>query len=438
MGNNINTRIKIGSDDVSEKHTNRLINEKSPYLLQHAYNPVDWYPWNDEAFKEKGEIFDPKFPRGHNLMFLTRYYKENNDKKALEMIEKTLDGMYKGGIFDHIGFGFFRYSVDNKWLVPHFEKTLYDNALLAYAYLEGYQATGKELYKEVAEKIFTYIIHDMTSDEGVFYSAEDADSEGEEGKFYVWSKDEIKSILGDEEGEVVCNYFDITDAGNFEGGNIPNLIKHDLKLLEKSPDLINRVHAYADMLFYKRDTRIRPHKDDKILTSWNGLMIAAFSYGGRILNKNLFINVAKKSIDFIYNNLFDESGRLLSRYRDGEARYKGNLEDYAFLTWGLIELYEATYEKDYLEKAKKLMDETFKLFWDDEKSGFFINNQDGSILSGDSIAAFNMIKLSKMLEDESYRQKYEEMIKSFGENIKQMTSAHSFFLISYIDYKTTT
>lgn len=608
MGNNSNT-IKIGCDDLNKKHTNRLINEKSPYLLQHAHNPVDWYPWGkeafekakkedkpiflsigystchwchvmeresfedeqvaellneyfvsikvdreerpdldniymtitqamtgsggwpmnvfltpdkkpifagtyfpkrsildrvgimdisyninrawkekredliensediiaklsrinsntnsegdlskevlDKAFKEKSENFDrqyggfgssPKFPMGHNLMFLIRYYKENKNKEALEMIEQTLDSMYKGGIFDHIGFGFSRYSVDKKWLVPHFEKMLYDNAILAYAYLEGYQLTKKELYKEVAEKIFTYIIRDMTSEDGGFYSAEDADSEGVEGKFYVWSKRQVKELLGEAEGELVCNYFDITDQGNFEGENIPNLIKHDLALLEKSPDMTNRIHAYADMLFYKRETRIHPHKDDKILTSWNGLMIAALAFGGRILNKALFINVAKKSIDFIYDKLFEET-RLLARYRDGEARYEGYLEDYAFLTWGLIEMYEATFEKKYLKKAKKLMDDTFELFWDDENGGFFINGHDseelilrpkeiydGAIPSGNSVAGFNMIKLSKMLEDESYMKKYEMMIKSFGQDISDMPSAHSFFLITYMDY----
>lgn len=608
MGNNSNT-IKIGCDDLNKKHTNRLINEKSPYLLQHAHNPVDWYPWGkeafekakkedkpiflsigystchwchvmeresfedeqvaellneyfvsikvdreerpdldniymtitqamtgsggwpmnvfltpdkkpifagtyfpkrsildrvgimdisyninrawkekredliensediiaklsrinsntnsegdlskevlDKAFKEKSENFDrqyggfgssPKFPMGHNLMFLIRYYKENKNKEALEMIEQTLDSMYKGGIFDHIGFGFSRYSVDKKWLVPHFEKMLYDNAILAYAYLEGYQLTKKELYKEVAEKIFTYIIRDMTSEDGGFYSAEDADSEGVEGKFYVWSKRQVKELLGEAEGELVCNYFDITDQGNFEGENIPNLIKHDLALLEKSPDMTNRIHAYADMLFYKRETRIHPHKDDKILTSWNGLMIAALAFGGRILDKALFINVAKKSIDFIYDKLFEET-RLLARYRDGEARYEGYLEDYAFLTWGLIEMYEATFEKKYLKKAKKLMDDTFELFWDDENGGFFINGHDseelilrpkeiydGAIPSGNSVAGFNMIKLSKMLEDESYMKKYEMMIKSFGQDISDMPSAHSFFLITYMDY----
>ncbi|WP_130805679.1 thioredoxin domain-containing protein [Senegalia massiliensis] len=593
---------------MNEKNTNRLIDEKSPYLLQHAYNPVDWYPWGEEAFEkakmedkpiflsigystchwchvmgresfedeevaellneyfvpikvdreerpdldniymtitqamtgqggwpmnvfltpdkkpiyagtyfpkrsildrvglmdilyninkawkekredivensediiqklnniqsssneelgkevledvfnERKEDFDPKyggfgtrpkFPMPHNLIFLIRFYKESNDEKALEMIEKTLDGMYKGGIFDHIGFGFSRYSVDEKWLVPHFEKMLYDNALLAYCYLEGYQVTGEELYKEVAEKIFTYIIRDMTSDKGGFYSAEDADSEGVEGKFYVWTKDEIKDILGDEAGEVVCNYFDITATGNFEGKNIPNLIKHDLNFIKKSPDLINRVHAYADMLFYTRENRIKPHKDDKILTSWNGLMIAAFAYGGRILNKPLFINRAKESIEFIYENLFDENGRLLARYRDGEARYKGYLEDYTFLTWGLIEIYEATFDDIYLERAKKLMNDTFRLFWDNENGGFFINGHDaeelvlrpkeiydGAIPSGNSVAAFNIIKLSKMLEDESYKEKYTQMLKSFSSTIKNMPHAHSFFLLSYMEY----
>ncbi|MBS4538376.1 thioredoxin domain-containing protein [Clostridium sp. D2Q-11] len=410
----------------------------------------------EDIFEDNKRSFDPKyggfgnkpkFPMAHNLLQLLRYWKDTGDKESLEMVEKTLQGMYKGGIFDHIGYGFSRYSVDEKWLVPHFEKMLYDNALLAFSYLEGYQATKKPIYKEVAEKIFTYIIRDMTSEEGGFYSAEDADSEGEEGKFYVWDPEEIKDILGDEEANLVCNYYDITEKGNFEGKSIPNLIKQDIKIIDKSQEFKYRVHAYTDMLFYAREKRVHPHKDDKILTSWNGLMIAALAYGSRILENGLYIKIAERAIDFIYKNLFNDEGRLLARYRDGEAKFLGYLEDYSFLTWGLIELYEATFKVEYLEKALNLMEESFRLFWDKDEGGFYINGHDGeklvlrpkdiydgAIPSGNSVAALNMLRLDKMAESERYTEKFRVMLKKFSSEIKDNPPAYSFFLMAYMYY----
>lgn len=269
----------------------------------------------EEAFHEFSINFDvkyggfgmaPKFPTPHNLLFLLRYWHKTGDNKALQMAEKTLEAMAKGGIFDHIGFGFHRYSTDGNWLVPHFEKMLYDNALLAYVYTEAYQATKKNLYKDIAGKIFTYVLRDMTSPEGGFYSAEDADSEGEEGKFYVWTPAEVEEVLGDEDGKWFCRTFDISSKGNFEGKSIPNLING--KIVEN-----DRVIRCREKLFSAREKRIHPHKDDKILTSWNGLMIAAFAKGARVFKDNTLCEAAERAVDFIFSKLINKEGRLLKQ-----------------------------------------------------------------------------------------------------------------------------
>jgi len=239
--------------------------------LDHAYR---YYEQSfDSIYGGFGEA--PKFPTPHNLTFLLRYWKMSGNKKALDMVEKTLQSMYQGGMYDHVGWGFSRYSTDKKWLVPHFEKMLYDNALLAIAYLECYQATQNEFYARVAREIFSYVLRDMTSEEGGFFSAEDADSEGVEGKFYVWSLDEVFDVLGRESGKAFCQTFDISNAGNFEGENIPNIIGKDLNT---GQDLKNE----REKLFLHREKRIHPLKDDKILTAWNGLMIAALATGARV------------------------------------------------------------------------------------------------------------------------------------------------------------
>lgn len=218
-------------------------------------------------------------------------------------------------------------------MVPHFEKMLYDNALLAYTYLEAYQITGKQKYEDIAEQIFTYILRDMTDPVGGFYSAEDADSEGHEGKFYVWEPDEVMELLGAQDGELCCELYDITDEGNFEGRSIPNLIGHDLEKFARLkgislPELSEKAESWRQKLFAYREQRIHPGKDDKILTSWNGLMIAAMSKGFRVLNKDEYVNAAKKAADFILHQMRREDGRLLARYRYGEAAYPGYIDDY--------------------------------------------------------------------------------------------------------------
>lgn len=408
----------------------------------------------DVTFENFSTLFDPqyggfadspKFPTPHNLLFLLRYWKYTQNNHALDIVEKTLESMYKGGIFDHIGFGFSRYSVDEKWLIPHFEKMLYDNALLAIAYTEAFQATGKGFYKEVSNKIFTYVLRDMTSQDGGFYSAEDADSEGEEGKFYVWDVEEIEKVLDEEESDVFYDYYNMVPTGNFEGKNIPNLIGKDLDEIEKDVDLKAKLNEMRKRLFEYRKKRVHPYKDDKILASWNGLMIAALSYAGRAFENNTYIDAAKKSIDFIFKNLINQKGRLLARYRDGEAAYLAYLDDYAFLVWGLIELYQATFEIQYLMKALELNRDMIRLFWDEKGGGLYLYGKDseqlivrpkevydGAIPSGNSVAALNMLRLSKITGNEELGDKANQMFKTFGGNIKENPNSYSYFLKAFL------
>lgn len=346
----------------------------------------------------------PKFPTPHNLMFLLRYYKFNQDQLALDMVEKTLHQMYRGGIYDHIGFGFSRYSTDEKWLAPHFEKMLYDNALLTIIYLETYQITGKELYKTVAENTMTYILREMTNKEGGFYSAQDADSEGVEGKYYVFTPDEIIELLGEEDGKIFNEFFDISDVANFEEGNIPNLIKNNQYESKngKPQELISKVYEYRLM-------RTKLHKDDKILTSWNSLMIVAFIKAYKALGDEKYLQVAEKAVKFISEKLTYGNNRLYIRYRDGMSGGQGNLDDYSFYTWALIELYEANFDTTYLDQALKLSNIMKSNFWDEEKGGFYLTSKesesliyrpketyDGAMPSGNSVAGYVLIKLSKL------------------------------------------
>ena len=378
----------------------------------------------------------PKFPTPHNLYFLLRHWHSTKDSSALEMVEKTLDAMQRGGIYDHIGFGFSRYSTDKKWLAPHFEKMLYDNALLAIAYLETYHATKKEPYADTARQIFTYVLRDMTSPEGGFYSAEDADSEGIEGKFYVWKVDEIKQVLGENDGQLFCTLFDITERGNFEGYNIPNLINGAYP-----EDKKEFVQKCRELLFNHREKRIHPYKDDKILTSWNGLMIAAMAIGGRVLGDKKYTNAAERAYDFIRSNLVREDGRLMARYRDGEAAYPGYVDDYAFLVWGLIELYETTYKSEYLEKALSFNGDLLKLFWDEAHGGLFVYGSDseqlitrpkeiydGATPSGNSVSALNFLRLARLTGQHELESMAGQLLKAFGSPLSAYPRGYSYSL----------
>ncbi|MGH4052568.1 MAG: thioredoxin domain-containing protein [Clostridium sp.] len=386
----------------------------------------------------------PKFPSPHNLQFLLRYWKNYNEPYALEMVEKTLEAMYAGGIFDHIGFGFSRYSTDQKWLVPHFEKMLYDNSLLASVYIEAFEATGKTFYKEVAQKIFTYILRDMTSSEGAFYSAEDADSEGIEGKFYLLTTEEVASVLGEKSYKIYCEHYDITNIGNFEGRNIPNLIgKNSRSMVDK--DLERELEKMRQKLFDYREKRIHPYKDDKILTSWNGLMIAALAYGGRVFSDSHYIDEAQKAMDFILTNMINDKGRLMARYRDGNVAHLGYLDDYAFTIHALIELYEATFNVKYLSKALELNINMINVFKDEKKGGLFLYGIDGEQLivrpkdiydgampSGNSVATLNMLRLARLSANSELDKEAYSQFKAFASKVKTIESAHAYFMTALL------
>lgn len=577
--------------------SNRLVNEKSPYLLQHAYNPVDWYPWGDEAFEKAlcenkpiflsigystchwchvmeresfedtetanlmnqvfvsikvdreerpdidniymmvcqmmtgsggwplsvimtpdkkpffagtyfpkesrygrtgfkdliksiddawrskrkeielsaGEItnhlketysfnstkefdltildyaydnlekrFDssyggfgtaPKFPSPHNLMFLLRYWKRTGTKKALEMVTKTLIEMRCGGIFDQVGFGFHRYSTDRKWLVPHFEKMLYDQALLIMAYTETFQANANNEFKTTVDEIVTYVLRDITSPEGGFYSAEDADSEGVEGKFYVWTQDELTKCLGKDDSELISKIYNTSKDGNFHdeatreysGTNILHLT--GLSVAGISND--EQIAKIRKKLFEQREKRIHPYKDDKILTDWNGLMIAALAKSGKIFDNPKYISAAELAFTFINDHLTTHDGKLIHRYRNGKSNISANIDDYAFIVWALIELYESTFKKSYIHKAIQLTEISLKHFWDEANGGFFFSPDygeqlivrtkeyyDGSIPSGNSVFAQNLLHLARITADV----KYENYAKRIFESASLMVS----------------
>jgi uncharacterized protein YyaL (SSP411 family) len=410
----------------------------------------DYKALADTAFRQYKLSFDsvfggfghaPKFPTPHSLLFLLRYWKLTGEKEALQMTEKTLESMRRGGIFDHIGYGFSRYSTDHQWLVPHFEKMLYDNALLAIAYLEAYQATGNGSYAKTAEEIFTYVLRDMVSPEGGFYSAEDADSEAEgghmeEGRFYTWTPDEIRQVLSDDDARRFMQIFDITPQGNFEGRSILNTIKRPVPDSE-----LEFVESCRQKLFDYREKRPYPFKDDKILTSWNGIMIAAMATGGRVLGNSLYTDAAEKAANFILDNLVNEKGRLLAVYRDGASPVPGYADDYAFLIWGLLELYGATYKPEYLKKALKLNDDFINLFWDSDKGGFFLygsdseqlitkpkESYDGATPSSNSAAAMNLIRLSRLTGRYELEDKAIKVIQCFSSEINNYPSSYSFML----------
>lgn len=408
----------------------------------------------EQAFKQFESSFDveyggfgeaPKFPIPHQLMFLLRYYRLTDNDKALHMVERTLDAIGNGGIYDHIGFGFARYSVDEMWLVPHFEKMLYDNALLSIAYIEAYQVTREMRFRQKAEEIFTYVLRDMQDAQGGFYSAEDADSEGVEGKFYVWTEEEVIDVLGPLLGELLCDVFDITEDGNFEGKSIPNLIKRDFldfsvycgMDLEK---LTERMEEARKKLFEHREKRIHPHKDDKILTAWNGLMIAALAMAGRVFYDKQYTEAAKKAIRFIEEKLIVD-GRLMVRYRGGDVKQAGYIDDYANVLWAYIELYETTFELGYLKKAKALAEQMIELFWDEEAGGFYFYGDDhetlfvrpkevydGAMPSGNSVASLQLLRLARLTGETQFEEKMNKLLGAFGSEVERYPSGYSYLL----------
>ncbi len=600
----------------NEKKPNRLINEKSPYLLQHAYNPVDWYPWSQEAFakaktedkpiflsigysschwchvmekecfddaevaellnaafvcikvdreerpdldaaymavcqamgrscgwplhimmtprkspffaasyipknsgrgltglmelvpqvvqiwkmrraeleivgadirsrieafetrtpeKELGEDvlkdayeklaldFDaehggfghaPKFPRPHDLLFLLRYWKRSGDKNALAMVEKTLRQMRLGGIFDQLGFGFHRYSTDAQWLVPHFEKMLYDQALLVLAYTEAYQATGAGKFKLAAEEVLEYVLRDLTALEGGFYSAEDADSEGEEGKFYLWTLEEIRAVLPAEIADLAVKLFGVEATGNYFDQSIGKRngknILHFPKPLEQTAsesgltvdELIIRLGKVRNALFEARRKRIPPAKDDKILTDWNGLMIAALARASHVFGEQRYLQAAVKASDFILDHMTSEDGALYHRYAKGEKAVEAFLDDYALLAFGLIEVYEASFDKKFLKAASALTKVMRAKFWDPKDGGFYFTaksddaamprmkqSYDGAVTSGNSVALLNLLRLARLTNEPSFEEMASKITRVFSEEVQAAPHAHTFMLL---------
>lgn len=439
-----------------DKRVAHILGALEPHLSRNAEGEIGKETLS-ESFQLYKRQFDgtyggfgdaPKFPTPHNLLFLLRHWHQTGEEQALGMVEKTLDAMHRGGIYDHVGYGFARYSVDREWLVPHFEKMLYDNALLAYTYIEAYQATKKEKYAEVARQIFTYVSRDMTDAQGGFYSAEDADSEGEEGKFYVWTPEEIVEILGPEAGQLYCLAYDIKEGGNFEGHSIPNLIHTPLEQFAarvgKAPEQILSLFGSArEQLFLSRKKRIHPSKDDKVLTAWNGLMIAALAKGAAVLNEPQYAEMAERALGFILEKLRTPEGRLLARYRDGEAAYLGYVDDYAFLTWGVLELYEATLQARYLELARSLTEELVRLFWDDEQGGLFFYGSDsehliarpkeiydGATPSGNGVTAVNLMRLFHLTGRMELRERADRLLRSFAGNFSNYPAGYSFSMMA--------
>jgi uncharacterized protein YyaL (SSP411 family) len=419
-------------------------------------------PVLDKAYEELAKRFDetyggfgraPKFPTAHNFLFLLRYWKRTGKEPALAMVEKSLQEIRFGGVYDQVGFGVHRYSTDREWLVPHFEKMLYDQAMLALAYLEAYQATGKDMYAHTAREIFQYVLRDMRSPEGGFYSAQDADSEGAEGKFYVWTEEEFRQILDKEEADTLCKVFHVQGGGNFReeatgkgtGANIlyPGKAVSEIaaELGIPAEELEKTLESARIKLFEAREKRIHPHKDDKILTDWNGLMIAALAQGAQVLGDTGYADAAAAATEFVLKRLRTPEGRLLHRYRDGEAGITAHLDDYAFMILGLTQLYEATFQVPYLETALELNEDMVKHFWDDLGGGFFFTPDDGESLiirkkeiydgalpSGNAVAMLNLLRLARLTGRTDLDEKAAKMGAAFSKPILELPSGYTLFL----------
>ncbi len=408
-----------------------------------------------KAFDQLAASFDrrnggfggaPKFPSPHNLVFLLRYAYRTKNRAAVEMVRNTLVQMRAGGIYDHLGFGFHRYSTDAEWKVPHFEKMLYDQALLLMAYTEAWQVTGQDVFRRTVSEIIEYLSRDLRSPEGGFYSAEDADSEGEEGKFYLWTRDEIIQILGEEQGSQVAEYFQVRPGGNFDdeatrqhsGRNI----LYTKPGIDASPDAYDpKLDEARVKLLEARKRRIRPSLDDKILTDWNGLTIAALAIASRVFQVSAYYDAADSAASFLLSRLADVNGRLLHRYRNGQAGIQASLDDYSFLVWGCLELYETRYQSSWLETARNLTLEQIERFWDEKDGGFFFTPSDGEQLivkqkelydgavpSGNSVAYFNLLRLGRLTGDPEFEARAARLAAYASSQVSLAPLAYTAFL----------
>lgn len=382
----------------------------------------------------------PKFPVPHQLLFLLRYAQMNQDAvQAVPMAEKTLTQMYRGGLFDHLGGGFSRYATDRRWLIPHFEKMLYDNALLSYVYLEAHQITGKEEYLEAAQKTLDYLLRELKSEDGGFYCGQDADSGGTEGGFYVFTQEEIMEQLGEENGKLFCDFFGITRQGNFEGKNILNLLSHhrDRRTAEELAPLIHQMYRY-------RAARMPLHKDDKILCAWNGLAIAALAKAYIVTQDKSYLNAAVRAQAFLDARLSD-GRRLFIRYRDGETAGEGILDDYAFAVFGLLELYQAGFQAEYLEKAVFWAQTMTELFADQQQGGLYLyardarplilrpkETYDGALPSGNSVAAYVYERLARITGEPMWEDLLNRQMEFLAGEIQSYPAGSSFALLALL------
>lgn len=398
----------------------------------------------DRAFQALAASFDghnggfggaPKFPQPANLDFLLRYHAHSGRQEPREMAEKTLQRMAVGGIYDQLGGGFHRYSTDAHWLVPHFEKMLYDNAQLVQIYVRAYQITGKSFYRGVAEETLEYVLREMTGPEGRFYSAQDADSEGVEGKFFVWSLEEVRQVLGEQDAALFASFFDITPQGNWEGHNILHVVKDASEVAAAAGMPLAEAGARLDSararLFQAREKRIKPGLDDKSLTAWNGLMLAAFAEAGAVLERDDFVRAAIRNAEWVLEKMTfrDPDGRmrLYRTHREGESRLNGYLEDYSFYAEGLLRLYEATFDRRWLQAARSLADAMRACFQDEREGGFFATSSDHEVLiqrlkdwddnatpSGNSVALETLARLAVFTGEDSYRQSVARVLRKLG------------------------
>jgi uncharacterized protein YyaL (SSP411 family) len=415
--------------------------EPDETVLHSAYEQLEG------MFDEKHGGFGtaPKFPAPQNLLFLLRYWKRSGNATALRMVQETLDAMRVGGIYDHIGYGFHRYSVDQRWFLPHFEKMLYDQAMLTLAYIEAYQATGTPDYARTAREIMEYVLRDMTAPHGGFYSAEDADSEGAEGKFYVWSQDEIEQALDKEEAALAVDIYNITASGNFSDEETGQRTGHNILYRDRQASHTARASIRAK-LYAAREKRVHPHKDKKILTDWNGMMIAALARAAQVFDDASYAEAAGRAVDFILHSLQREDGRLLHRFCDNHAGIPAHLDDYAFFIWGLIELYEATFDTRYLRTALVLSTDMTDHFWDESKGGFFFTADDGDTLiirqkevfegaipSGNSIAMWSLLRLGLMTSNTNYTERASRIGGTFYGSIAQSPAQYT-QMLSALDF----
>jgi len=388
----------------------------------------------------------PKFPSSHMLSFLLQSYYYRKEPQLLSMVEVTLQKMRLGGMYDQIGFGFHRYSTDKKWLIPHFEKMLYDQAMLSYTYLEAFQITGNPFYSEVSEEIFTYVLRDLTSPEGAFYSAEDADSEGEEGKYYVWSTDHLKDVLTEQEFNILSKIYPVDIHSNFideaSGKSTGSNILYLKTILSESQKKL--IAPINEKLFNARQQRQPPLKDTKILTDWNALMIASFAKGASVLHSKTYQDVAIQAMDFICSKLQTDKYQLMHRYKDGDIAINGKLDDYSFMIYALIELYDNTFDTKYLETALGLTEYAFNHFWDNDHHAFFFTSSldeklivrpkeayDGAIPSGNAIFARNLLKLSKITGNMVFEKKAEDIIMAFADMMNRASQAFTQLIMAY-------